>query len=99
MTIEPPCAVVSPMRAAGRPEIMTVIDPLIITSGGPTQTALSPTTAAGSLPINTLGTQGPTTGPPTCGIGGKPGVTIGQICMSVIRAAGGMMLYMVWLTN
>jgi hypothetical protein len=29
-------------------------------------------------------------GPPTCGIGGTPGVTIGQVCMSVILAAGFM---------
>jgi len=62
-------------------------------SGGPTQTALSPTTAAGRLPINTVGTPGPTSGPPTCGTGGtggRPGVTIGQACRSLRRAAGGM---------
>jgi hypothetical protein len=29
------------------------------------------------------------TGPPTCGTGGVPGVAIGQVCMSVMRAAGG----------
>ena len=27
-------------------------------------------------------------GPPTCGIGGVPGVTIGQVCMSPTLAAG-----------
>src|SRR6187399_904038 len=29
-------------------------------------------------------------GPPTCGTGGTPGVTIGQTCMSPIRAAKGI---------
>ena len=44
-------------------------------SGGPTQVHISPTTAAGILPINTLGTPGPTIGPPTCGTGeGNAGV-------------------------
>jgi hypothetical protein len=31
-------------------------------------------------------------GPPTWGMGGTPGVTIGQTCMSVMRAAGGMLI-------
>ena len=61
----PPCAVESPIRAAGFPPISTVADPLAITSGGPTQTHISPTTEAGWLPIRTLGTPGPETGPPT----------------------------------
>ncbi|MEM9928489.1 MAG: hypothetical protein AAF840_01595 [Bacteroidota bacterium] len=51
---------------------------------------MSPTTAAGNLAIKTVGTPGPTMGPPTCGMGGKPGVTIGQVCISVRRAAGGI---------
>jgi hypothetical protein len=29
-------------------------------------------------------------GPPTWGTGGSPGVTIGQMCMSVTREAGGI---------
>ena len=87
-TIEPPCAVLSPIRAAGLPQIITVADPFTIESGGPTQTALSPKTAAGILPIKTVGAPGPTMGPPTCGMGGNPGVTIGQVCISVNLAAG-----------
>jgi hypothetical protein len=39
-------------------------------------------------PVSTVGMQGGKTGPPTCGIGGVPGVTIGQACQSPIRAAG-----------
>lgn len=78
------------MRAAGLPPIKTVAEPLTTESGGPTQTQLSPTTAAGSPPINTVGQPGPTIGPPTWGIGGVPGVCIGQVCRSVTRAAGGM---------
>ena len=31
-------------------------------------------------------------GPPTCGIGGTAGVTMGQVCMSATRAAGFPML-------
>lgn len=54
---------------------------------------LSPITAAGSLPIITVGAPGPTTGPPTWGIGeGNAGVCIGQVCISVILAAGGIMI-------
>lgn len=54
--------------------------------GGPTHRAISPTQAAGSLPMNTVGGTGPTSSPPTWGTAG--GVTIGQMCISVIRAAG-----------
>lgn len=86
----PPCAVVSPMRAAGLPQIMTVAEPLTMLSGGPVQTHMSPMTAAGILPMSTVGAPGPVIGPPTCGMGGTAGVTIGQTCMSVIRAAGGI---------
>jgi hypothetical protein len=58
--------------------IMTEDEPLMMVSGGPTQTAMSPTLAAGNLPISTVGAPGPMIGPPTCGIGGNPGVTIGH---------------------
>lgn len=87
---EPPCAVGSPMRAAGVPPIITVVEPIAIVSGGPTQTSMSPTTDAGMLPIKTVGAPGPVIGPPTCGIGGRPGVTIGHTCISVKRAAIGI---------
>ena len=97
--IFPPCAVVSPILAAGRLLIMTVALPLTMLSGGPTQTHRSPTTAAGTPPISTFGTQGPEIGPPTCGIGGRPGVTMGQTCMSVILAAGGMVMTFFSLVN
>ena len=80
----------SPIRAAGFLPIITVAEPLAMVSGGPTQTHISPITAAGILPINTVGVPGPTIGPPTWGIGGVAGVCIGQVCMSVSRAAGGM---------
>ena len=47
MMMLPPCAVVSPILAAGLPPIITVVEPLMIVSGGPTQVAMSPITAAG----------------------------------------------------
>lgn len=75
------------MRAAGLPLIITVAEPLTMLSGGPTQTHMSPRVAAGRLPINTVATQGPLMGPPTWG---TTPVTMGQACMSVILAAGGM---------
>src|SRR4051812_25250593 len=62
----PPCAVKSPIRAAGIPQISTVNDPNAITSGGPTQTHIEPTHAAGMLPISTVGPPGDAIGPPTC---------------------------------
>ncbi len=49
---------------------------------------MSETTAAGNPPIKTVGTQGPVTGPPTCGLG----VASGHVCISVCRAADGMVL-------
>src|SRR5438093_790242 len=52
MTIVPPWAVKSPMRAAGMPPISTVIEPMAITSGGPTHKAMSPTRAAGPAAID-----------------------------------------------
>jgi hypothetical protein len=78
------------MRAAGLLLIITVVEPIAMVSGGPTQTSISPTTEAGMLLIKTVGTPGPVIGPPTWGMGGTPGVTIGQTCMSVKRAAIGM---------
>jgi hypothetical protein len=70
---------------------MTDAEPFTIVSGGPTQVQLSPTTAAGILQIRTVGTPGPMTGPPTWGIGdGNAGVCMGQMCMSVNLAAGGI---------
>ena len=57
-------------------------------SGGPTHVHISPIVAAGMPHINTFGTPGPVIGPPTCGMGGVPGVTIGQAWKSPMRAAG-----------
>lgn len=94
--IWPPWAVWSPILAAGAPPMITDDDPLTMISGGPTQTKLSPTLAAGSFPINTVGSPGPTIGPPTCGIGGTPGVCIGHWWKSVSRAAGGIFFNLSW---
>lgn len=100
MTMEPPWAVVSPIRAAGLPQIITVAEPLTIESGGPTQTQESPITAAGILPIITVGAPGPMTGPPTWGMGeGKAGVCIGQVCISVNLAAGGITICFFYTLN
>jgi len=74
----PPCAVVSPIRAAGTPPIITVAEPFKMESAGPTHTARSPTRAAGKPTIKTVGNPGPEIGPPTCGTGGTPGVSIGH---------------------
>lgn len=79
------------MRAAGLPPIKTVAEPFTIESGGPTQTQESPTTAAGIFAIKTVGTPGPAMGPPTCGMGGTPGVCMGHVCMSVNLAANGIL--------
>lgn len=84
-TMTPPCAVLSPSRAAGWPPISTVGEPATIESGGPTHMAISPKRAAGSPPINTVGAPGAETGPPTWG---TIPVTMGQVCRSVSRAAG-----------
>ena len=88
----PPCPVLSPTRAAGLKPIITLLEPLTIGSEGPTgaHKHMSLTRAAGMKPINTVGSPGVVIGPPTCGIGGVPGITMGQVCMSVIRAAGGI---------
>ena len=85
--IEQPWAVLSPMRAEGIPPIITVLDPFTIVSGGPTQTHRSPTIEAGKPPINTVGIPGPVIGPPTWGTGP---VSMGQTCISVSLAAGGI---------
>jgi hypothetical protein len=73
------------MRAAGMFPINTVADPLAIVSGGPVQVHISPIRAAGIPPMSTVGHPGGMMGPPTCG---TTPVTIGQVCMSVTRAAG-----------
>jgi hypothetical protein len=59
----------SPTRAAGLPPIMTVVEPMAIVPGPPGThggtrhgCVIDPTTAAGRLPISTVGTQLPTIG-------------------------------------
>src|SRR5262245_648774 len=64
-TTTPPWTVLSPIRAAGRPPIRTVAEPLAMTSGGPTQVAKSVARAAGRPPIKTVGHAGGRIGPPT----------------------------------
>jgi hypothetical protein len=59
-------------------------------SGGPTQTAISPTRAAGNPPISTVTAPGGKIGPPTWG---TTPVTIGHTCISVILAAGLLMVH------
>lgn len=86
--IEPPCAVVSPILAAGWPPIKTEADPLIMLSGGPAQVSISPTLAAGCPSIKTVGQPGGIMGPPVCGE--PPGVNIGHTCMSPTLAAPGI---------
>jgi hypothetical protein len=83
--------VLSPWRAAGLPPISTDPDPVAMVSGGPVHTHRSPTVAAGRPPIKTVGAPGGKIGPPTCGTG--PGFTIGQVCISDIRAAKGIFIY------
>src|ERR1700719_2738650 len=56
-------------------------------SGGPVQVAWSPWHAAGWLSIITVGQPGGMIGPPTWG---TTPVTMGQVCKSPTRAAGGM---------
>src|SRR6516225_8296709 len=79
------------MRAASKLPIITVKEPLAITSGGPTHVHLSVTRAAGWPPMITVGHPGGKIGPPTCGTGGVPGVIMGHVCISPTRAAGGIM--------
>jgi hypothetical protein len=75
---------VSPTRRAGFPPMRTVVLPMgnrlavgAWAGGGMGQTWLSVATAAGRLPINTVGTPGPTITPP-------------WVLTSVTRAAAGM---------
>lgn len=42
------------------------------------------------LPISTTGAPGGKMGPPICGAGGVPEVTVEQECISPIRITGGM---------
>src|SRR5712691_9102119 len=80
------------MRAAMRLPMRTVGEPMRMTSGGPTQVSMSVIRAAGRPPIRTVGSHGGRMGPPTCG---TTPVTMGQTCMSVMRAAGGMICFSV----
>jgi hypothetical protein len=78
----------SPIRAAGILPIKTDFEPFTIVSGGEAaQKQVLPTVAAGKFPISTEETPF-VIGPPTCGMGGVPGVCIGQTCISEILAAG-----------
>lgn len=72
-------------RAAPKLLKRTVMLPLMMVSGGPTQTHIPVMVAAGKFMIRTVGTPGGKIGPPTCGTGP---VNIGQTCRSVILAAG-----------
>jgi len=90
----PPCAVVSPILAAGWPPIMTVVDPRIMLSGGPVHVAMSPTRAAGSPSMITVGQPGGNIGPPTCG---TVPVTIGQTCISDTLAAGCPIIFLIYI--
>jgi hypothetical protein len=64
MTIFPPCAVASPILAAGFPPINMDEEPWIIMSGGPLQVQVSPRTAAGCPPMSTVALPPGNTGPP-----------------------------------
>jgi hypothetical protein len=86
-TITPPCAVISPILAAGLPQMRTVAEPFAMVSGPPAHTNMSPTVADDKPPINTVTFPGGRIGPPTCG---TTPVTMGQICISVILAAKGI---------
>jgi hypothetical protein len=79
----------SPIRAAGFLFISTDFEPFAMASGTPTQKQELPTVAAGILPMRTLGAP-VVIGPPTCGIGGVPGVCMGHVCISETLAANGI---------
>ena len=64
---------------------MTVPEPFVMTSGGPTQVHMSLERAAGTHAIRQVTPPGGKTGPPTCGTGP---LNIGQVCISPTRAAG-----------
>lgn len=87
--MDPPCAVGSPILAAGMPPISTDADPDMIVAGGPVQLAISPILEAGIPPISTVGSPGGIKGPPAWAVP----VTIGHTCMSLILAAGCAILY------
>jgi hypothetical protein len=74
--ITPPCIVLSPMRAAGSPHIITLPEPVAMLSTGPTQVAVSVTRAAGIPQARTVGAP-VMIGPPTCG---TIAVVCGQVC-------------------
>src|SRR5262245_48550818 len=84
-TTTPPCVVGSPIRAASLLPMSTVGSPFAILSTAGTHLAESPTRAAGRKPMRTVVSPW-ITGPPTCG----GGSTLGQVWLSVMRAAGGM---------
>src|SRR5262249_23993409 len=91
LTMTPPCAVWSPMRAAGRLLIITVIEPLMITSGGAGgHSALSVTRAAGRNAIMTSVEHGGRVGPPAGGVGGTARGALGRGWMAGTGAAGGL---------
>jgi hypothetical protein len=71
---------------------LTVVEPMMMESGGPVQMSMSPTQAAGSPPMMTVGQPGGMMATPTCGTGTGAGVCIGQMCISLTRAAGGMVV-------
>jgi len=91
----PPCAVLSPTRAAGFPPIITVAEPLIILSGGPAQVHMLPTVAAGIPPMSTLGVPGGIIGPPVCGVGVGGGFVMGQVWLSPALAAAGITVHLI----
>lgn len=57
---------------------MTVAEPFVKESGGPTHVAMFPMIAAGMPPISTVGQPGGKSGPPTCGTGTGAGLCIGH---------------------
>lgn len=88
-TIFPPCAVLSPILAAGLLDIRTLEDPIEIVSGGPVQVHRSPRHAANCPPMNTVVLLPGRMGPPTCGLGPSD---IGQMCISFILAAAPILI-------
>ncbi len=65
VTIVPPWAQVSPIRAAGLLHIKTFVLPMMTESTGPVHNARVPIVAAGNPPIRTKGKAGDKRGPPT----------------------------------
>ena len=58
--------------------------------GGPAPEHRDVTVAEGSRLMRTFGRPGCMIGPPMCKMGGRPGVTLGQVFMSLILTAGFM---------